>query len=243
MKPTKYRPTKLNGKVDFEFPNVFHPSFGSKSVQGRFVRIQPNLSREELDPAKIDEIAVKYTNLANQFGFEDAHFERYSIKTMVLTAVQFIVYWMPNAEFDSPAMDFGFRLFIWQWFLDDSMETDWTRFEKMGKSPDFENVRLLHETYLSILKGDTPAQSPQLLKDYPEFGRMCDFVKDIVRVGREISGNSYSTDIVPQVEAFQTYLEFNPCAEWERFTVATCSANFRSTKMKVCGVKTRSSFA
>lgn len=208
MKPSKYRPTQLSGSVHFRFPAISHPNFGMTKVTGQFRRIQPNFFRLEVDPSIIDNLANRYYKLANKCGFRDHHFKRCSIKTIILTAVQCSLYWMPDVEIDSNEMDFMIRFCIWVWFLDDAIEEDWTNIS--GK-PDITELRAVNEIYVGIFGGVKKFRNEAMtFPGFPEFGPMCVLAEDVVRVGKQILGKeTYEKDVTIVTASLQKYFESN----------------------------------
>lgn len=212
----KYQPTRLNGFVTFEIPDIIHPSFPKVTVTGKYLRIQPHTFRPEVDPAIVDEISEKYCKLANQYGFGDHHFKRYSIKTMILTAVQFALYWNPWVDLRSKQMDFMMRKNIWLWFFDDAMEEFWTsKSPTVGGKKHISKLQIVHSTYLKIFHGtwNSKEELPSF-PEYPQLGAMCAWINDVVKLGVEIRGDEYFKECDHLIRIFQTIVD---CNHW--FTV------------------------
>ncbi|XP_021959800.1 uncharacterized protein LOC110855698 [Folsomia candida] len=225
MTPIAYRPTKLRGSVKFNFPDITLPSLGMQTVAGRFRRVQPNLSRSEVDPAILNEMAVKYTSFAKLLSFQDSHFKHYPIKTMILTAVQFALYWMPGFHVASPELDFVARQLIWIWFLDDPMEEIWNRGEKLDKKPSIDALRFVNDTYIKIFSGKSVPKEIPGLEEFPEFGPMCAWATDLTIRSKQWARISFADEIEYIVETLQTIFD---CYQWhtisrvdKRYNLAT----------------------
>ncbi|OXA47216.1 uncharacterized protein LOC110855651 [Folsomia candida] len=225
MTPIAYRPIKLRGNVKFKFPNISHPSLGMQTVTGRFRRIQPNLSRSEVDPAILDEMSVKYTNFSGLLGFQDSHFKHYPIKTMILTAVQFALYWMPGFDVASPELDFAARQLIWIWFLDDPMEEIWNRAQKLDKKPNIDALRFVNDTYIKIFSGKSVPKEIPVLEEFPEFGSMCAWATDLTIRSKEFAKISSADEIEYVVETLQTIFD---CYQWHTISPVDKRYNLRT---------------
>lgn len=211
MTPRNYQPTRLNGFVNFTFPNVTHPIFGTATVTGQFKRIKPHIFRLEVEPCVIEELSNKYCKLADQFGFRNHQFKRYSIKTIILTSIQTSLYWMPGVEPTSNEMDFIIRFFTWLWFLDDVMEEDWASREVNFDKYKSSELKAVHNVYLSIFRGNNEIHYDKIM--FPKqrnFLPLCALAEDIVKIGKHILGECYDNIVEKSfIISLKNYLDSN----------------------------------
>lgn len=112
---------KFDGFLEFNLPNVFHPSFGSKNVKSRIPRIQPKLERP---PVSQKEIETLTNNLMEWIclHFEVKGKEEY-FHVLATSSTLFTVYVNPIPSLDSKEMDLAIKIYFWLWFTDDEIET------------------------------------------------------------------------------------------------------------------------
>lgn len=217
MALSKYTPSKLNGYVEFTIPGVTHATFpdGQVTVSGKYRRIGAHQLRPEVDPAILDAMADKLAAYGDSCGFGAQHFERYSIKIIALTAVQFSAHWFTVVPLDSKEMEF-FLLFIFMtWLYDDALEEAW--FSNALNETNIQNLRFIHSTLLRLVRNQDISHLEPLpiYSEYPEFIPLSKYIKGMAKVGIELTGDEYQDAIEPFAACLQLCFE---CNEW--FTVS-----------------------
>lgn len=210
MSLSKYKPTRLNGHVEFIIPDVL----GTTGVSGMYRRIAPTNQRPVVPLSQIESLAAKLTSWAEQCGFKNDHFERFPIHTLSLTATQFAVVWLPDAPFESKKMEFFSRFLLWTWVLDDAMEESWRDGRMQTKN--IATLQYIHETFFNIIRKVEIDEPLPYFPEYPDFATLCNCTKGMVASAEEVAGKE---NYVQAIEPFASTLEFfTKSCEW--FTVS-----------------------